>query len=180
MVYYSTDLPVTETKYDVTLKVTAYSCSTHEFTYVWTAYGGTVSGTLGDGNWLITSRNDGDEKETTSVKVEIALFGADCVFDMTWSHSTVSVSNFYVKTGGSDSKDGTSWTEAWATVDKAMTTVADGKTIHIGYGTYSSEPANNKVFPQNIGSTGIGIKIEDDDGTGGTVGDTVKIEVNRT
>jgi hypothetical protein len=87
-------------------------------------------------------------------------------------------SNFYVKTGGDDRESGISWTDAWETVNLAMETVLDGKTIHIGYGTYSAEPADNKLMPQNAGGTGIKLIAEKDDGTGQTSGYSAKIEIN--
>lgn len=85
--------------------------------------------------------------------------------------------DFYVKTGGDDREGGASWATAWKTVNIAMELVLDGKTIHIGYGTYDAEPAGNKVMPVNAGSNGIKIYPEKDDGTGQTVGGTIKIEV---
>ncbi|MCK5217718.1 MAG: hypothetical protein KAJ93_08010 [Methanosarcinales archaeon] len=65
------------------------------------------------------------------------------------------VENFYVKaSGGNDSNSGESWANAWATIDKAATTVADGKTVHIGFGNYSQTNAQD-IAPVNAGSIGI-------------------------
>ena len=61
----------------------------------------------------------------------------------------------YVKTAGDDAKDGKSWANAWATINKAATTVADGTTVRIGFGDYINEPAANKIAPQNVGASGI-------------------------
>lgn len=84
--------------------------------------------------------------------------------------------DYYVKVGGNDSLDGGSWANAWATINKAATTVADGKTVHIGFGDYVLEPAANKIAPQNIGATGI-FYLPETAGTGGGTG-TVSIEQN--
>lgn len=67
----------------------------------------------------------------------------------------IEINSYYVKTAGDDAKDGKSWANAWATVNKAATTVADGSTVHIGFGDYTAEPATNKIAPQNIGALGI-------------------------
>jgi len=63
--------------------------------------------------------------------------------------------DYYVKTTGNDALSGMSWANAWKTVNKAATTVPDGSTVHIGFGTYNAEPAGNKIAPQNIGANGI-------------------------
>lgn len=83
----------------------------------------------------------------------------------------------YVKTTGDDTKDGKSWTNAWATINKVATTVADGTTVHIGHGTYNSEPANNDIAPVNAASLGIKYKPETAD-TGAEVAGSVTIEKN--
>jgi hypothetical protein len=83
---------------------------------------------------------------------------------------------YYVKTTGNDSLDGLSWTNAWKTINKAATTVADGVTVHIGFGTYDAEPATNKIAPQNIGSSGI-YYLPETETTGGGTG-TVSVEQN--
>lgn len=82
----------------------------------------------------------------------------------------------YVKVGGNDALNGFSWTNAWATINKAATTVADGSTVHIGFGDYVLEPATNKIAPQNIGATGI-FYLPETATTGGGTG-TVSIEQN--
>ena len=82
----------------------------------------------------------------------------------------------YVKTGGNDASTGLSWATAWKTVNKAATTVADGTTVHIGFGTYNAEPAGNKIAPQNIGASGISY-IPETATTGGGTG-TVSVEKN--
>lgn len=83
---------------------------------------------------------------------------------------------YYVKTNGDDSKDGYSWTNGWKTINKAATTVADGSTVRIGFGTYDAEPASNKIAPQNIGATGIYYLPETAETGGGT--GTVSVEQN--
>lgn len=83
---------------------------------------------------------------------------------------------YYVKVGGNDASAGTSWATAWATVNKAATTVTDGDVVHIGFGTYSSEPANNDIAPINAGA--IGIKYLPETAiTGGGTGSVI-VEVN--
>ena len=83
---------------------------------------------------------------------------------------------FYVKTGGNDTNDGESWTNAWATINKAATTVLDGTTVHIGFGTYNAEPANNDIAPINAGA--IGIKYLPETATTGGGTGSVIVEVN--
>ena len=82
----------------------------------------------------------------------------------------------YVKVGGNDSLNGYSWVNAWATINKAATTVADGSTVHIGFGDYILEPATNKIAPQNVGATGITYHCETATTGGGT--GTVSVEQN--
>lgn len=83
---------------------------------------------------------------------------------------------YYVKTTGNDELSGSSWANAWATIDKAANTVPDGSTVHIGFGTYDSEPAGNKIAPQNVGALGISYKPETVNSEGG-IG-TVTVEKN--
>lgn len=86
-------------------------------------------------------------------------------------------SHYYVKaSGGNDANDGLSWGNAWATIDKAATTVADNSVVHIGFGTYSSEPANNDIAPINAGA--IGIKYLPETATTGGGTGSVIVEVN--
>lgn len=75
---------------------------------------------------------------------------------------------FFIKTTGNDLLSGLSWTNAWATVNKAATTVPDGSTVHIGFGTYNVEPVGNKIAPQNAGSSGIAYLPETATTGGGT------------
>ena len=61
----------------------------------------------------------------------------------------------YVKaSGGSDLNGGETWADAWATIDKAAKTVADGTTVHIGFGAYAQTNAQD-ISPINAGSIGI-------------------------
>ncbi len=88
-----------------------------------------------------------------------------------------SISDYYVKaTGGSDSNGGSSWSDAWATINKAATTVPDGTTVHIGFGTYNAEPANNDIAPVNAGA--VGIKYSPETATTGGGTGSVIVEVN--
>lgn len=82
----------------------------------------------------------------------------------------------FVKTTGNDALDGESWANAFATVDKAATTVPDGTTVHIGFGTYNAEPANNDIAPVNAGA--IGIKYLPETATTGGGTGSVIVEVN--
>lgn len=83
---------------------------------------------------------------------------------------------YYVKaSGGSDSNDGGSWANAWATIDKAATTVADGKTVHIGFGNYSQTNAQD-IAPVNVGSIGIKYLPE----TATTGGGTGEVKITLT
>lgn len=93
------------------------------------------------------------------------------------SYITITYSTgYYVKTTGNDSNDGESWANAWATVNKAATTVPDGSTVHIGFGTYNAEPANNDIAPVNAGSVGIKY-LPETETTGGGTGSVI-VEVN--
>lgn len=83
---------------------------------------------------------------------------------------------YYVKVGGNDTLDGESWSNAWATINKAATTVPDGTTVHIGFGDYILEPAANKIAPQNVGALGIEYLPETATAGGGT--GTVSVEQN--
>jgi len=83
---------------------------------------------------------------------------------------------WYVKTTGNDSLDGSSWANAWKTINKAATTVSDGSTVHIGFGTYDAEPAANQIAPQNVGTSGI-YYLPETATTGGGTG-TVSVEQN--
>lgn len=47
------------------------------------------------------------------------------------------MATYYVKTDGDDSKDGLSWANAWATLDKAFTSSLDGDTVVVNDGTYT-------------------------------------------
>lgn len=103
----------------------------------------------------------------------------DATWVYVWSMGvtvTVTYDDYYVKTTGDDSKDGGSWANAWKTINKAATTVPDGKTVHIGFGTYDAEPAANKIAPQNIGASGI-YYLPETATTGGGTG-TVSVEQN--
>lgn len=84
--------------------------------------------------------------------------------------------DYYVKTTGDDAASGSSWDHAWKTIDKAAKTVPDGAVVHIGFGDYSSEPAENMIAPRNVGSEGITYQPETSGSEGGT--GTVTIEKN--
>ena len=131
-------------------------------------------------------------KSTTSLPWGLISKSGDIIADSlktTWNtfvpnnglqHSILTtsvISHFFVKSsGGNDSNNGESWASAWATINKAAVTVLDGTTVHIGFGTYSSEPANNKIAPDNLGATGIKY-LPETAVTGGGTG-SVTIEIN--
>ena len=83
---------------------------------------------------------------------------------------------YYTKVSGNDALSGDSWANAWATINKAATTIPDGSTVHIGFGNYTAEPAGNKIAPQNVGASGISY-LPETATTGGGTG-TVSIEQN--
>ena len=101
---------------------------------------------------------------------------SDSGWDSWWDLISLIYTDFYVKTTGNDASDGTSWVNAWATVNKAATTVVDGSTVHIGFGTYNAEPANNDIAPVNTGAVGIKY-LPETETTGGGTGSVI-IEVN--
>lgn len=113
----------------------------------------------------------------------VIKWGIYCITPGTNDDERISLDNirviekrYYVKVGGNDSLDGKSWANAWATINKAATTVIDGTTVHIGFGDYVTEPAANKIAPQNIGASGI-FYLPETANTGGGTG-TVSIEQN--
>ena len=93
-----------------------------------------------------------------------------------YSPSVLGYFSHYVKTNGLDTATGLTWATAWKTINKAATTVTDGMGVHIGFGTYNQEPANNKIAPQNVGTAGIRYICETAGSSGGA--GTVKIEKN--
>lgn len=87
----------------------------------------------------------------------------------------------FVKTGGNDASDGTTWAAAWATINKAANTLTDGQDCHIEGGIYDAEPAANDIAPVNAGTTGIKYTVWGTAGSGdanGTGTGTVTVEKN--
>ena len=68
--------------------------------------------------------------------VALALFGIGAA---TWSNSAQAVKacDYYVKTTGDDTKDGTTLATAWRTVQHATDAMTDGKTTCVEWGTYA-------------------------------------------
>lgn len=62
---------------------------------------------------------------------------------------------YYVKTNGSDALSGTSWANAWQTIQQAGTTMVAGDTTYISNGTY-----NESVTVANSGSSGNPITFQ--------------------
>lgn len=55
---------------------------------------------------------------------------------------------YYVKTNGSDSKDGRSWANAWKTIDKVNNTIVAGDTVRFGSGIWY----NSQIRPPQGGN----------------------------
>jgi hypothetical protein len=88
--------------------------------------------------------------------------------------ATSEIANFYVRaSGGNDSNSGDTWANGWATVNKGMVTILSGKTLHVGFGDYLSEPANNTLSPDAADVDVIYETVTTGGGTG-----SAKVEVN--
>ena len=72
---------------------------------------------------------------------------------------------YYVKTDGDDSKDGTSWDNAWKTITHAVATVAEGSTIEVAAGEYSNT-ITGETFPINVAKA---VTIKSSDGAEATI-----------
>lgn len=116
-----------------------------------------------------------DNNEGAGDELNTIFYSSEYSTDIT-KRAILEINSYYIKTSGNDTLDGQSWTNAWATVNKAATTVIDGSSVHIEHGTYNAEPAGNKIAPQNAGASGIGYKIHTTGGGTGTA--TVKVEKN--
>lgn len=134
-------------------------------------------------SWDITNLFNDETGSTLGILIRDANedFSSSAIWyfysdDYTSKHPYIEINGYYVKTTGDDSKDGKSWAQAWKTINKAATTVADGSYVHIGFGTYDAEPAANKIAPQNIGASGI-FYLPETAETGGGTG-TVSVEQN--
>jgi|GEM_PF-4758774 len=68
---------------------------------------------------------------------------------------TYDTNDYYLSTTGSDSNDGTSWANAWASLLYASHYLYDGDTLHIEYGTYTEDIGVDGIQFPNIGSSGI-------------------------
>jgi len=91
------------------------------------------------------------------------------IYEQYWT-----IGDLYVKTTGDDSLDGRSWDNAWKTINQAANETTDGQEVHIGFGTYNAEPANNDITPVNFGTSGIKYTPETADTGGGTGSVTVE------
>lgn len=88
--------------------------------------------------------------------------------------SITSDDHYFVKaSGGSDSNSGISWANAWATVHKGMSNTPTDGELHIGFGSYTSEPVNNDMSPT---ADDVTVKFETATTGGGT--GTTTVEVN--
>lgn len=116
--------------------------------------------------------------KTNAVDITTTTPKSDWTENRAWKVSIgISLEEYHVKVaGGNDSNNGLSWANAWATVDKAAKTVPDGSIVHIGFGTYNAEPANNDIAPVNAGTVGIKY-LPETATTGGGTGSVI-VEVN--
>lgn len=119
--------------------------------------------TMPDRDFVVTVKIFNDTTETIDDSYNITCY-------------LIGGTEYYVKIDGDDELSGSSWANAWKTIDKAARIVPDGSTVHIGFGDYSSEPAGNKIAPQNVGALGISYLPETAGSEGGT--GTVTIEKN--
>lgn len=136
-------------------------------------------GSWGQHNDIVAVLDVGSGSKTLSIGLLLksnSSSGGDITVDNLRIEDLVTYTR-YAKTAGDDTKDGTSWANAWKTINKVATTVLDGTTVHIGHGTYSNEPVGNKIAPQNAGPIGIKYKPETAD-TGAEVAGSVTIEKN--
>lgn len=92
---------------------------------------------------------------------------------ITESYTTAPTDHWYVRPGGAGVANGYDWNNALATVDAGMKAVASGKTLHIGFGSYTNEPAANIQSPVNSNVTVVFETIGSSGGTG-----TATVEVN--
>lgn len=150
-----------------------------------TATNSTTFNTVGSAQWLsvdITNMINDETSNVFSVRLIDSVEGASSSRQNLFysregsTPSYLELNGYYVKTDGDDTKTGTSWVNAWKTINKVATTVADGSTVHIGFGTYDAEPASNKIAPQNVGASGI-TYLPETATTGGGTG-TVSVEQN--
>lgn len=71
----------------------------------------------------------------------MATLDADDIQSIARLHRPGGSIYFVRATGGSDSNDGKSWDEAWATVSKAASTAVSGDTVLLGPGTFANGSA---------------------------------------
>ena len=101
------------------------------------------------------------------------LYCYEYYFDsITESYEQPPTDHWYVRPGGSGTMNGYDWNNAMATVDAGMKAVAPGKTLHVGFGSYTNEPANNVQSPTNANVT---VVFETIGSTGGTGTSTVEL-----
>lgn len=60
------------------------------------------------------------------------------IISVLFTLNVMAVQNYYVKLDGSDSSNGHSWTNAFKTISKAITSCSNGDTIFVGQGTFTS------------------------------------------
>lgn len=90
------------------------------------------------------------------------------------SYTQLPSSDWYVTPTGAGAKNGYDWDNAMDTIDQAMDEVVAGGTVHIAFGTYNSEPTNNRLSPD---ASDVTVIYETAD-TGGGSG-TSTVEINR-
>jgi hypothetical protein len=134
-----------------------------------------ITGSPADQSGVVQSSGGSREEHTGDVTstTTISSWSTESYTISCGASGASSGDDYYViASGGSDSNGGQNWGDAWATINKGMTDTPTGKTLHIGFGTYASEPSDNKVFPANAITV-----IFETATTGGGTG-TASIEVN--
>ena len=66
-------------------------------------------------------------------------------FSMVGTTPVAAATTYYVDDSGSDSNGGTSWGDAWLTIQHAVDNVISGDTIMVGAGTYAGAIVDKQV-----------------------------------